>query len=53
MVIAETPLSEMLGYVQDLRSLSSGTANFTMEFSSYRQMSPVDQVKAVKAVTGF
>lgn len=53
MVIAETPLSEMLGYVRDLRTLSSGTASFTMEFSSYQQMAPVDQVKAVKEVTGF
>lgn len=43
----------MLGYARDLRTLSSGTANFTMEFSSYKQMAPIDQIKAVKAVTGF
>lgn len=52
-VRAETPLSEMLGYARDLRTLSSGTANFTMEFATYQQMAPIDQVKAIKAVTGF
>lgn len=52
-VTADTPLSEMLGYARDLRTLSSGTASFSMEFSFYQQMAPIDQVKAVKTVTGF
>jgi len=34
-VKADVPLSEMFGYVTVLRSLSSGRANSTMEFSHY------------------
>ncbi|XP_075983311.1 mitochondrial ribosome recycling factor 2 [Anticarsia gemmatalis] len=47
------PLSELLGYSSTLRSLSSGLATFTMEFHSYQQMSPYDEEKAIKSVTGF
>ncbi|MDY0101016.1 MAG: elongation factor G [Bacilli bacterium] len=32
---AHVPLSEMFGYVTDLRSLSQGRANYTMQFSHY------------------
>ncbi|MCH9650286.1 MAG: elongation factor G [Deltaproteobacteria bacterium] len=31
------PLSEMFGYATDLRSLSQGRANYTMQFDSYQQ----------------
>ncbi len=34
---AKVPLSEMFGYVTQLRSLSSGRASSTMEFSHYAQ----------------
>ncbi len=34
---AEVPLSEMFGYVSQLRSLTSGRATSTMEFSHYAQ----------------
>jgi len=34
---AKVPLSEMFGYVTQLRSLSSGRASYTMEFSHYAQ----------------
>lgn len=34
---AEVPLVQMFGYSTDLRSLTSGMATFTMEFSCYRQ----------------
>jgi elongation factor G len=34
---AKVPLSEMFGYVTQLRSLSSGRATSTMEFSHYAQ----------------
>jgi elongation factor G len=34
---ADVPLSEMFGYVTTLRSLSSGRANSTMEFSRYQE----------------
>ena len=29
------PLAEMFGYVNDLRSMTSGRANYSMEFSHY------------------
>jgi len=32
---AEVPLSEMFGYIGDLRSMTSGRGQFTMEFSHY------------------
>ena len=36
-VKAEVPLSEMFGYVTALRTLSSGRATSTMEFSHYSE----------------
>jgi elongation factor G len=36
---ASVPLSEMFGYATDLRSMSQGRANFTMEFDHYDQLS--------------
>ncbi len=38
-VKAKVPLSETFGYVTDLRTLSSGRATSTMEFSHYAQVS--------------
>jgi elongation factor G len=37
-ISAEVPLSEMFGYASAFRSLSSGRANATMEFSRYLQV---------------
>lgn len=34
-VAATVPLSEMFGYINNLRSMTSGRGNFTMEFSRY------------------
>jgi elongation factor G len=35
-VRADVPLAEMFGYSTDLRSVSQGRANYTMEFSKYQ-----------------
>ncbi|MDI6759040.1 MAG: elongation factor G [Candidatus Omnitrophota bacterium] len=37
-ISAEVPLSEMFGYVTNIRSLSSGRASATMEFNKYQQV---------------
>ena len=37
-VKALVPLSEMFGYVGDLRSKTQGRANYTMQFDSYAEV---------------
>jgi elongation factor G len=36
-ITCRVPLSEMFGYATDLRSLSQGRANYTMQFAAYEQ----------------
>ena len=50
-VEAHVPLSEMFGYIGDLRSMTSGRATFTMEFSHYDPVprNVADEVIASKA----
>jgi len=54
-VKADVPLSEMFGYVTTLRTISSGRASSTMEFSHYAEAprniaeAVVAKVKGVKA----
>lgn len=51
---AEVPLSEMFGYVTSLRTLSSGRATSTMEFSHYADTPSniaEEVIKAAKGVT--
>jgi elongation factor G len=36
-ITCKVPLSEMFGYATDLRSLSQGRANYTMQFAAYEQ----------------
>ncbi|PSN38358.1 Ribosome-releasing factor 2 [Blattella germanica] len=47
------PLVELLGYSTDLRTITSGTATFTMEFLCYQPMAPQDEAKAIRNITGF
>jgi elongation factor G len=47
-VKADVPLSEMFGYVTQLRTLSSGRASSTMEFSHFAE-TPANVTKDVVA----
>ena len=43
---AEVPLSEMFGYINHLRTISAGRANYTMKFSHYAVL-PEQMVEAI------
>lgn len=49
---ADVPLSEMFGYVTTLRTLSSGRATSTMEFSHYQELPSSIQEEVIKAEVG-
>jgi len=49
---AQVPLSEMFGYVGDLRSRTQGRATYTMQFDSYQQVPSNVQEEIVKRVRG-
>ena len=51
-VKATVPLSEMFGYVTTLRTLSSGRATSTMEFSHYAQTPSNVSEEVIKAAKG-
>ena len=50
---AEVPLSEMFGYVTSLRTLSSGRATSTMEFSHYAETPSNIAEEVIKAAKGI
>jgi elongation factor G len=49
---AEVPLSEMFGYVTTLRTLSSGRATSTMEFSHYAETPSNISEEVIKSAKG-
>jgi elongation factor G len=49
---ASVPLSEMFGYVTILRTLSSGRATSTMEFSHYEEVTEKIAAEIISSVTG-
>ncbi len=51
-VKAHVPLSEMFGYVTTLRTLSSGRATSTMEFSHYAETPANISAEVIKAAKG-
>lgn len=42
-VIGFVPLAEIMGYSTVLRTITSGSATFVLELSTYRAMNPQDQ----------
>jgi elongation factor G len=51
-VKARVPLAEMFGYVTALRTISSGRATSSMEFSHYEEVSKSIAVEVVKEAKG-
>jgi elongation factor G len=47
-VVAKVPLSEMFGYVGDLRSKTAGRANYSMQFDTYAEV-PANVAKEIIA----
>jgi elongation factor G len=50
-VKAEVPMSEMLTYAPDLRSLTGGQGDYTMEFDHYEEVPAHLQQKIVAEAT--
>jgi elongation factor G len=46
------PLSEMFGYVGDLRSMTQGRATYTMQFAQYHEVPATISAEIVKRVRG-
>jgi elongation factor G len=51
-ILANVPLAEMFGYVTVLRTLSSGRATSTMEFSHFEEVPPALSQEVIEKITG-
>ena len=45
---ADVPLRQMFGYAMELRGLTSGSGEFSMEYKKHSPMSPGDAKEAVE-----
>ncbi len=52
-IVADVPLAEMFGYITTLRTLSSGRANYNMEFSHYAPVPEALAEVVVKKAKGM
>ncbi|VAW41348.1 Translation elongation factor G [hydrothermal vent metagenome] len=52
-VEAQVPLAEMFGYSTDLRSVTQGRANFSMQFNSYEIVPEKIAARIIKKVRGL
>ena len=51
-ITCKVPLSEMFGYATELRSLSQGRANYSMQFSAYEQAPKSVETEVVAKAAG-
>jgi len=51
-ITCKVPLSEMFGYATDLRSLSQGRANYSMQFAAYEQAPKSVETEVVAKAAG-
>jgi elongation factor G len=51
-ILANVPLAEMFGYVTVLRTISSGRATSTMEFSHFEEVPSAISTEVIEKVTG-
>lgn len=49
-IICEVPLSELVGYAKHLRTVTSGSARFTMEFKDFKEMTQNEQEKILSGI---
>uniref|UniRef100_A0A8C4NS14 GTP dependent ribosome recycling factor mitochondrial 2 n=1 Tax=Dicentrarchus labrax TaxID=13489 RepID=A0A8C4NS14_DICLA len=52
-LLATVPLAEMMGYSTVLRTLTSGTATFSLALDTYEAMNPQDQSILLKRMSGL
>lgn len=52
-ISVNAPLAELSGYSTTLRTISSGTANMTMEPCGFSEMNPADESVAIRRAQGI